>query len=199
MCHTSSWQPGLSPQTEGESGRGYAEQSEVLNFFTLLMEMNNIPIFSLYFRHSPRGGPSVENLCRVYLAAVSAFHVSVGGYMVFPHPKSKQFLRGSGSSTPFWDVSTVQCRPFEPMASCSPHLLAWKTAFLVVIACARQRGELRALCHFLLRCPLVFLDSCQKRYTITPALVIKQPLCNQWFQETYLNEIIEKCKCLVSP
>lgn len=49
-----------------------------------------------------------------------------------------------------WDLSLVLQRLtdklFESMATC-PHLLAWKTAFLVAITSARRARELRALRH----------------------------------------------------
>lgn len=95
---------------------------------------------------------------RVYLAAISAFHSVVDAYTIFPHPNSKQFLKGlvclyftlSRPTSP-WDLSIVlqsfTRKPFYPMASCSPHLLAWKTAFLVAIMSARRVGELQVWHH----------------------------------------------------
>lgn len=42
--------------------------------------------------------------------------------------------------------------PFEPMATCEPRLLAWKTAFLIAIISARRVSELVAL-----RCTTLYL------------------------------------------
>lgn len=48
-----------------------------------------------------------------------------------------------------WDLSMVLYRlvlkPFEPMAICPPHMLAWKIAFLVAITLARRVSELQTL------------------------------------------------------
>lgn len=93
---------------------------------------------------------------RVYLAALSAYHVKVDSFTLFSHPLSKQFLRGllkvypSIKTKPVpWDLPLVlRCLtkpPFEPAATTELRLLSWKVLFLVAVTSARRVGELAAL------------------------------------------------------
>lgn len=54
-------------------------------------------------------------------------------------------------SLPQWDLSLVMSRltraPFEPLRSTTMQALSWKTAFLVALASAKRRSELRAFSY----------------------------------------------------
>lgn len=93
---------------------------------------------------------------RVYLIALSSYHEKMEGYLVFSHMDMKLFLWGllhvfppTKELVPVWDLPLVlnklMGKPFEPMASCSFQLLAWKTAFLAAITSAKWVSELVAL------------------------------------------------------
>jgi integrase len=56
---------------------------------------------------------------------------------------------------PSWDLSLVLARllraPFEPLQSAEPKYLSWKVAFLLALATAKRRSELRAFSKSILR------------------------------------------------
>ena len=57
----------------------------------------------------------------------------------------------SDRSLPQWDLSIVLrrllCAPFEPLRSAPLKFVSWKTVFLVALASAKRRGELRAFSY----------------------------------------------------
>ncbi|KAI2666671.1 Transposon Ty3-G Gag-Pol polyprotein [Labeo rohita] len=93
---------------------------------------------------------------KVYVAAISAFHVPIGDRSVGRHHLVTSFLRGARRLRPFrpsmvpvWDLSLVLSAlaepPFEPLLSAELKVLSFKTALLLALACGKRVGDLHAL------------------------------------------------------
>ncbi|KAL0199646.1 hypothetical protein M9458_002833, partial [Cirrhinus mrigala] len=86
---------------------------------------------------------------KVYVAAISAFHVPIGDRSVGRHHLVTSFLRGARSMVPVWDLSLVLSAlaepPFEPLLSAELKVLSFKTALLLALACGKRVGDLHAL------------------------------------------------------
>ncbi len=93
---------------------------------------------------------------KVYVAAISAYHASLGGQSVGRHPLVTRFLRGAlrlrppvRSRIPPWDLAVVLkalCRPpFKPIEEISDRHLTLKTVFLLAITSLKRVGDLQAL------------------------------------------------------
>ncbi|KAL0166426.1 hypothetical protein M9458_038270, partial [Cirrhinus mrigala] len=86
---------------------------------------------------------------KVYVAAISAFHVPIGDRSVGRHHLVTSFLRGAWSMVPVWDLSLVLSAlaepPFEPLLSAELKVLSFKTALLLALACGKRVGDLHAL------------------------------------------------------
>ncbi len=93
---------------------------------------------------------------KVYVAAISAYHASLGGQSVGRHPLVTRFLRGAlrlrppvRSRIPPWDLVVVLdalCRPpFEPIEEITDRHLTLKTVFLLAISSLKRFGDLQAL------------------------------------------------------
>nr|XP_008164931.1 uncharacterized protein LOC101944505 [Chrysemys picta bellii] len=114
-----------------------------------------IPFILDYLLHLKQQALSMSSI-RVHLAAISAFHPSADGFLVFANPMVSRFLKGLDRLYPqthqpvlAWDLNLVLARltgpPFEPLAMCSLLYLSYKVAFLLAITSARRVSELRAL------------------------------------------------------
>ncbi len=90
------------------------------------------------------------------MAAISAYHASLGGQSVGRHPLVTRFLRGAlrlrppvRSRIPPWDLAVVLdalCRPpFEPIEEITDRHLTLKTVFLLAISSLKRVGDLQAL------------------------------------------------------
>ena len=93
---------------------------------------------------------------KVYLAAVSAYHVGFDGKTIGQHPLVCQFMKGARRKlptpralAPSWDLPTVldalACPPFEPLEQVELKMLSLKTALLLALASAKRIGEIHAL------------------------------------------------------
>ncbi len=93
---------------------------------------------------------------KVYVAAISAYHTSLGGQSVGRNPLVTRFIRGAlrlrppiRSHVPPWDLAVVLealCRPpFEPIEEISDHHLTLKVTFLLAISSLKRVGDLQAL------------------------------------------------------
>ena len=93
---------------------------------------------------------------KVYVAAISLYHETVGEQTVGSHRSVSQFLRGTRRLRPRrpnltlnWDLKLVLdslCRPpYEPINSIDLKWLSLKTAFLLAITSAKRVSELHAL------------------------------------------------------
>ncbi|KAL0159416.1 hypothetical protein M9458_043141, partial [Cirrhinus mrigala] len=93
---------------------------------------------------------------KVYVAAISAYHASLGGSSVGRNPLVTHFLRGALRLRPLvrpwvppWDLAVVLealCRPpFEHIEESSDHHLTIKTALLLELTSLKRVGDLQAL------------------------------------------------------
>ncbi len=92
----------------------------------------------------------------VYVAAISAYHASLGGQSVGENPLVTRFLRGAlrlkllvRSQIPPRDLAVVLntlCRPlFKPIEEISDRNLTLKTVLLLAISSLKRAGDLQAL------------------------------------------------------
>lgn len=93
---------------------------------------------------------------KVYVAAISCWHVNVDGVTVGSNKTVSLFLKGARRLRPFrrpvvptWDLGMVldalKSAPFEPMTEVGLKWLSMKTAFLLAMVSAKRVGELQAL------------------------------------------------------
>ncbi len=93
---------------------------------------------------------------KVYVAAISTFHLPISDRSVGRHHLVMSFLRGARRLCPFqpnmapvWDLSLVFSAlsepPFEPLLSAELKVLSFKTALLLALACGKGVGDLHAL------------------------------------------------------
>ncbi len=93
---------------------------------------------------------------KVYVAAILAYHASLGGQLVAKKPLITHFLRGAlrlrppvRSRIPPWDLAVVlnalRRPPFEPIEEISDRHLTMKTVLLLAISSLKRVGDLQAL------------------------------------------------------
>ena len=93
---------------------------------------------------------------KVYLAAISACHIGIGGKTAGQHPLVCQFMKGawrmrpvSRSLTPPWDLTLVlealSCAPFEPLQQVELKMLSCKTALLLALTSAKHVSDIHTL------------------------------------------------------
>jgi len=115
----------------------------------------DISLVLRFFQSLMDSGKSV-NTIKVYIAAISHFHVSVDGASIGKHPLVSQFLRGAhrlhprrSMRAPAWDLSIVlhslTKAPFEHLEQADLKFLTWKRVFLLAICSAKRVGELHSL------------------------------------------------------
>lgn len=81
-------------------------------------------------------------------------------------------------------LGALALKLFEPMATCPPHLLAWKMAFLVVITSARRVSEHRAL-----RANLPYLTIHAEGATLFPDVSFLSKMFSSFYSNT-LNYLL---------
>lgn len=109
------------------------------DFLTFLFEVKQLAVSSISGYRSVlsstlREVSGTELTDNLHLSKlISSFHLE--------RPKDR-------NDFPPWDLSLVLRRllrgPFEPLRSAEPKFLSWKTAFLLALATAKRRSELRA-------------------------------------------------------
>ncbi|CAM4528872.1 unnamed protein product [Leuciscus chuanchicus] len=93
---------------------------------------------------------------KVYVAAIGAYHIPLGGMSVGKDPLVSRFLRGTWrlrpavrSRVPPWDLSFVLQglfqAPFEPIEEVPEKFLTLKALFLLAISSLKRIGDLQAL------------------------------------------------------
>ncbi|KAL0200148.1 hypothetical protein M9458_003335, partial [Cirrhinus mrigala] len=153
---------------------------------------------------------------KVYMAAISAYHASLGGLSVGKDPLVTRFLRGVlrlrppvRPHVPMWDLAVVLealCRPpFEPIEEISVRFLSIKTALLLAITSLKQVEDLQALS--VAPSHLEFAPGMTKAFpypragyvlkvpTTTPQPVVLQAFCPPPFREPDQQQ--HNCMCLV--
>lgn len=115
----------------------------------------DIPSVLSFLQRLLEEGKAASTL-KVYVAAISAYHVPVGGSSLGSHSLVCSFLKGArrlnparNPHFPVWDLSLVLaflCSPqFEPLQSIDIKWMSLKTSFLLAIATAKRVSELHAL------------------------------------------------------
>lgn len=113
--------------------------SDILTFLQALLDQGRSP-----------------STLKVYVAAISCWHVGLNGCSVGRDKDVVLFLRGARRLhppnrpvAPAWDLSLVlealRSLPFEPLASADLKWLSLKTVFLLAMVSAKRVGELQAL------------------------------------------------------
>ncbi|XDV41091.1 hypothetical protein PO909_010017 [Leuciscus waleckii] len=93
---------------------------------------------------------------KVYVVAIGAYHIPLGGMSVGRNDLVIRFLRGAKRlnpprppAVPVWDLSMVleamKGAPFEPLQSIDLKHLSFKTVFLLALASVKRIGDLHAL------------------------------------------------------
>ncbi|CAM4662369.1 unnamed protein product [Leuciscus chuanchicus] len=93
---------------------------------------------------------------KVYVAAIGAYHIPLGGMSVGKDPLVSRFLRGTWrlrpavrSRVPPWDLSValqgLSQAPFEPIEEVPEKFLTLKALFLLAISSLKRIGDLQAL------------------------------------------------------
>ncbi|CAM4733226.1 unnamed protein product [Leuciscus chuanchicus] len=93
---------------------------------------------------------------KVYVAAIGAYHIPLGGMSVGKDPLVSRFLRGTWrlrpavrSRVPPWDLSIalqgLSLAPFEPIEEVPEKFLTLKALFLFAISSLKRIGDLQAL------------------------------------------------------
>ncbi|XDV38776.1 hypothetical protein PO909_008118 [Leuciscus waleckii] len=93
---------------------------------------------------------------KVYVAAIGAYHIPLGGMSVGKDPLVSRFLRGTWrlrpavrSRVPPWDLSValqgLSLAPFEPIEEVPEKFLTLKALFLLAISSLKRIGDLQAL------------------------------------------------------
>lgn len=93
---------------------------------------------------------------KVFVAAISAFHITIDGRSVGKHNLVIRFLRGAKRlrpsrppTVPSWDLALVlgalASPPFEPLQSVGLRELSLKTALRLALASVKHTGDLQAL------------------------------------------------------
>ncbi len=93
---------------------------------------------------------------KVYVAAISAYHIPLGGMSMGNDPLVSRFLRGTmrlrlaaRTRVPTWDLAIVlqglSLAPFEPLEEVPDKFLTLKALFLLAISSLKRIGDLQAL------------------------------------------------------
>ncbi|XDV19881.1 hypothetical protein PO909_025279 [Leuciscus waleckii] len=93
---------------------------------------------------------------KVYVAAIGAYHIPLGGMSVGKDPLASRFLRGTWrlrpavrSRVPPWDLSIalqgLSLAPFEPIEEVPEKFLTLKALFFLAISSLKRIGDLQAL------------------------------------------------------
>ncbi len=93
---------------------------------------------------------------KVYVAAISAYHITLGGMSMGKDPLVSRFLRGTLRLRPAartrvltWDLAIVlqglSLAPFEPLEEVPAKFLTLKALFLLAISSLKRIGDLQAL------------------------------------------------------
>jgi len=93
---------------------------------------------------------------KMYVAALSAYHVPLSGVSLGRHPLVSRFLRGIlrlrpavRTRVPTWDLAVVLeglCQaPFEPIEDVPEKFVTLKTIFLLAISSLKRIGDIQAL------------------------------------------------------
>ena len=93
---------------------------------------------------------------KVYVGALSAFHVPLSGSSLWRHPFISRFLRGTlrlrpavCTRVPTWDLAIVQeglsLAPFEPIEEVSEKFITLKTIILLATSSLKRIGDIQAL------------------------------------------------------
>ncbi len=93
---------------------------------------------------------------KVYVAAISSYHISLGGMSMEKDPLVSRFLRGTlrlrpaaRTRVPTWDLAIVlqglSLAPFEPLEEVPAKFLTLKALFLLAISSLKRIGDLQAL------------------------------------------------------
>ncbi len=93
---------------------------------------------------------------KVYVAAISAYHIPLGGTSMGNEPLVSRFLRGTmrlrpaaRTRVPTWDLAIVlqglSLAPFEPLEEVPAKFLTLKALFLLAISSLKRIGDLQAL------------------------------------------------------
>ncbi|XP_044300087.1 shieldin complex subunit 1 isoform X1 [Varanus komodoensis] len=129
--------------------RRFSTFAESHSFLPLSASTHQILQFLLELHHS---GLKLSSI-KVYMAAISYYHGTVGGPSIFSQPFIKRFLKGLYNLNPTvrpvmptWSLSVVLQEltraPFEPLVTIDLRLVSWKKAFLVAVTSARRASEL---------------------------------------------------------
>ncbi|XP_067258622.1 uncharacterized protein [Chanodichthys erythropterus] len=130
--------------------------------FALWCEQHNLdPVHSsvsdvLRFLQEKFSEGLTPSTLKVYVAAISAHHIPVGGSSLGRDPLVVRFLRGAlrlrpvvCTKTPTWDLTIVLQglaeAPFEPIEEVSDKFLTLKTIFLLAVSSLKRIGDLQAL------------------------------------------------------
>ncbi|XP_067257251.1 uncharacterized protein [Chanodichthys erythropterus] len=130
--------------------------------FALWCEQHNLdPVHSsvsdvLRFLQEKFSEGLTPSTLKVYVAAISAHHIPVGGSSLGRDPLVVRFLRGAlrlrpvvRTKTPTWDLTIVLQglaeAPFEPIEEVSDKFLTLKTIFLLAVSSLKRIGDLQAL------------------------------------------------------
>ncbi len=93
---------------------------------------------------------------KVYVAAISAYHIPLGGTSMGNEPLVSRFLHGTmrlrpaaRTRVPTWDLAIVlqglSLAPFEPLEEVPAKFLTLKALFLLAISSLKRIGDLQAL------------------------------------------------------
>ncbi len=93
---------------------------------------------------------------KIYVAAISAYHIPLGGMSMGKDPLVSRFLRGSlrlrpaaRTRVPTWDLAIVlqglSLASFEPLEEVPAKFLTLKALFLLAISSLKRIGDLQAL------------------------------------------------------
>lgn len=113
-----------------------------------------VPAILLFLQDLLDKGRSPSTL-KVYLAAISCWHIDVDGATVGRNKMVSLFLRGARRLhpprrhvVPLWDLDVVltalRSAPFEPLSEVGLKWLSMKTAFLLAMVSAKRVSELQA-------------------------------------------------------
>ncbi len=97
-----------------------------------------------------------QSTLKVYVVAISAYHIHLGGMSMGKDPLVSHFLRGTlrlrpaaRSRVPTWDLTIVlqglSLAPFEPLVVVPTKFFTLKALFLLAISSLKRIGDLQAL------------------------------------------------------
>ncbi|XP_039176745.1 uncharacterized protein LOC120297791 isoform X2 [Crotalus tigris] len=156
-----------------------------------------IPILLDYLSEGLNKGLSY-NTIRRQITALSTVLICEKQVQISHHPAVTAFLKGAVNTGPpvvhrysTWDLPKVlkvlTGSPFEPIKSCSLHLLSWKVAFLITITSARHISELAALS---VRGDLCNFQDDRVILKLDPSFI---PKVNTWFHRSQDLVLLDFC------